>query len=112
MMHFVDPFQMGTCGFRVFDNEIIQGCGNSCDSFRQNAEKGMAVGFFSQCIGNQIQCAFLCHDFFGKKVTPQRRNMVVSAIRGNPVKAVGSSLSIFSSSTIPKASFFALPAQS
>ena len=43
---------------------------------------------------------------------PQRRNMVVRVIRGNPVNAVGSSLSIFSSKTMPSASFFALPAQS
>jgi hypothetical protein len=38
--------------------------------------------------------------------------MSVSAINGNPVNAVGSSLCIDAKMLMPSASFFALPAQS
>lgn len=47
-----------------------------------------------------------------KKGTPARRSMVVNAINGRPVRAVGSELSILSIMAMPSPSFFALPAQS
>jgi len=47
-----------------------------------------------------------------KKRTPAWRSIVVSAISGRPVSAVGSSLRIDSRIAMPSASFFALPAQS
>lgn len=44
--------------------------------------------------------------------TPAWRSMAQSAISGSPISEVGSSLSTDSTSVMPKASIFALPAQS
>ena len=95
--------------FCVLDDESIELAHHGERGRRQGIERGP----FVQRNGYQVQRSCVGrHGAAQTMATPSFLSMAASRIRGRPIKALGSSLTTRSTSTMPSPSILALPAQS
>ena len=114
-----DQFQEGARRLGVFGHEVLELAGDVLHLFRQDGRESMRRRVRrAEGIGDEIErtghlvIVVLSYCRVVKNGMPARRSMPVRAISGRPVRAVGSLLSMRSSSAMPRPSFLALPAQS
>lgn len=104
-----DQLQEGAGGLGVLGDIGIQPARQGADLGRQPALRRS----FAQADGNQVQrAAHAAAPGAASGSRPKRASMLVSAIRGSPMMAVGSSLWMLSIRAMPRLSALALPAVS
>ena len=113
----INAFEVGAGGFGVFTNPVRERCGGTQAGIGQGlAQIGHHVATEIQRRGDQKQApacrACARHPTLPRIGIPAARSMRAVSISGRPTKALGSLLSMRSSSAIPKPSLLALPAQS
>ena len=108
----VNAFEVGAAAFGVFAHPMRKLGGLAQRACRQHlGQVRLAVATEIQRGGHQVQGAGGAGRAHGS-TSPAARSRRQVRIKGSPISAVGSSLSMASSKLMPRPSLFALPAQS
>lgn len=111
----VNALQVGARAFGVFADPVGQACsGAQCSIGQDLRQRHLLVAAEVQRRGHQIERSFggLGCSIVHGSTAPAARSSWQVRISGRPISAVGSSLTMASSSAMPSPSLLALPAQS
>ena len=110
--HGIHALEEGSAAFGVFADPMGDACCGLHGMGRQHISQWRIGGAAEVKRGGDEKEPSLANVFTHGRMAPAARNRRAVRMRGSPISAVGSSLSMASSKVMPRSSLLALPAQS